>query len=211
MVSTERWCYDLYDSDRQRHARMDMVVFVAGMVFYLDVACSHPFSAKGAVRSDGKVANATLKKHARYVTVRDGVRTTAARLVPIALSTYGAVGSEARAFFGALRLNAGSTGEDFDLHGSNSLIGLCSYLAVMHSAHNALAAHTSFANGPRGRGSTHAVGASIVLGGKVETPLRPARDTPAPSAAPHPDHLGPLRRDASTSVSRVSSASPGRT
>ena len=138
------------------------------------------FSAKGVPRPDGRVANAALKKHARYVTVRDGARTTAARLVPVALSTYGAVGSEARAFFGALRLNAGATGEDFAPHNPNSLIGLCSFLAVMHSAHNALAAHTSFTNGPRGR--VAASGPSTVdLSVTAEPPMAVSS---APSASP---------------------------
>ena len=67
----------------------------------------------------------------------DGVPVTSARLVPIALSSLGGVGSEARAFFnmiarGSLELEDGAG------RGCAALVGLCSFSATMQAAANCM-------------------------------------------------------------------------
>ena len=146
LVHTERYCLELYDSARKRHARMDLVVFFGGQVYYLDVTCTHPFSGNGTCRVDGQVAKAAEKKHARYKTVVNGVRVTTASFVPVALSSYGAVGREARAFFGMLGRDSGESLDGERRATGRSLTALCAYLAVMYSAENVIAAFLSPSN-----------------------------------------------------------------
>ena len=156
VVHTERWTHELFDERKRRHARMDLVVFVGGACYYLDVTCTHPFSSKGVPRPAGRVAKAAEEKFDRYRTVVNGVRVTSAHLVPICLSSYGAVGVQARAFFSML----GRCSEDREgaraAEVTSSLTSLCSFLAVMHSAQNCMAAFTSPAHGPGRRPSVPA-------------------------------------------------------
>ena len=153
VVHTERWTHELYDEQKKKHARMDLVVYVGGRCFYLDVTCVHPFSERGVPRADGKVVQAQLEKHKRYRTVVAGVRVTQATLVPIALSSFGKVGPEASDFFSLVarcyvgRENLESEWTD----PAGYLAALCSYLAVMHSAQTRIHAHTSPDHGPHRR------------------------------------------------------------
>ena len=112
----------------------------------------HCLSGSGQVNESGQLKHAEKEKHRRYRTVVNGVRVTPARLVPIALSSLGAVGGEARAFFSLLGSNACLQDEDGEgpLR-CRGLVELCSFLAVMFSARNAMAAYISPDNGPAGR------------------------------------------------------------
>ena len=98
LVKLEQWCPELYDHAKKRHARMDLVVYVpwVGRTFYLDVSVTHCVAGKGRVNEGGKMRSAEARKHDRYRTIIDGVPVTAARLVPIALSSLGGVGQQAR-------------------------------------------------------------------------------------------------------------------
>ena len=153
LVRTERWCHELFDREKNTHARMDLVVFARGQTFYLDVTCGHCVSGKGTVNVSGLVARSASNKHDRYRTVVDGVRVTPAKLVPVALSSFGAVGREARGFFSFLGLSAAldELEDDAGPCDSRGLVRLCSFLAVLYSAESALAAYVSPANGPSGR------------------------------------------------------------
>ena len=148
-VKTEQWCYELYDRDKKRHARMDLVVHFKGQVFYLDVTVVHCMSGKGVVNEGGRLASAEKKKHERYRTVVNGVRVTPARFVPIALSSLGAVGQEAQAFFSMLG-SAARSDDGGEPPSSQSLVGLCSFLAAMFSARNAMTSFVSPDHGPAG-------------------------------------------------------------
>jgi len=130
---------------------MDLVVEFCGQVFYLDVTVVHCMSGKGTVNEAGRLEAAEKKKHERYRTVVNGVRVTPARLVPVALSSLGAVGREARAFFAMLGSHGGMQEEEQGPPSAQSLVGLCSFLAAMYSARNALMAFVSPDNGPAGR------------------------------------------------------------
>ena len=131
---------------------MDLVVFARGQTFYLDVTCGHYVSGNGKVNVNGLVANSASKKHERYRTVVNGIRVTPAKLVPVALSSLGAVGREARGFFSFLGLSASQ--DELEDDGvpcdSRGLVRLCSLLSVLYSAESALAAYVSPANGPSG-------------------------------------------------------------
>ena len=155
----EQWCPELFDERERRHARLDLVVFNGGQVSYLDVTCSHPFSGVGKPREEGRVANTALAKHDRYRTVVAGVRVTSAKLVPVAMSSYGAVGKEARAFFASLA-HAGGTDAEPGVSSGQRLVALCSFLAVMYSASNAMAAFLSPDHGPRARRAQQVMDAS---------------------------------------------------
>ena len=131
---------------------MYLVVYIGGQTFYLDVRCGHCKSGNGQVNREGTMAQVALRKHERYRTVVGGVRVTCAKLVPIALSSLGGVGKEARGFFGMLRVNtAEEDGEGFGLRGSRRLVSLCSFLSAMYNAENAMCAYVSPECGPVGR------------------------------------------------------------
>ena len=83
---------------------MDLVVTTPSGIYYLDVTCFHAFSRTGARRvpsAGGSLAAQELHKRDRYVVCdpRSGARRTLAHFVPVAVSTFGKVGSEALDLF----------------------------------------------------------------------------------------------------------------
>ena len=141
-VAVERWVDDVAESrpgGQERRARMDLVVQSGRGIDYLDVTCFHPFSAAGGARppsSGGTPEAHEMRKRDRYPVRELGSRrrTTMARFVPVAVTTYGLVGPAAVALFseyeGELRERKGDAG----LRNGGYLAALVSEAAVFGAA-----------------------------------------------------------------------------
>ncbi len=145
----EVWCSELYDREKDKQARMDLVVHQDAHVSYVDVTVVHAFSGKGEPRAGGGVAQAEAAKRRRYPMVVDGIRVSPATFVPLALGSLGQVGPAARAFFRRVESTARGGAWDDGGGGAPEALGpLCSFLAAMFSAGTVKRAHTSPDEGP---------------------------------------------------------------
>ena len=137
VVHDERWVHELAlvtPAGRLREARLDLVVHVGGRCFYLDVRCFHPLSGTGRVPSGGQgtCASTERRKHTRYDATH-----TSAELVPVAASSLGSVGQQARDFFSLVERSAARSGRRV----ADPLAAVVSLLAVTYSAANVIQAY----------------------------------------------------------------------
>jgi len=141
-VQWERYLPDIERADGGEKSRLDLVVRDPKHAAMLDIVVFHPLQA--CLRKVYAHRPHESKKFARYVPTKDGRRQSALPLVPVVVSTFGALNETAGAYFADIERTAQSRGKAFvpAVAGPRDLGQLVSLVAILESASIVASAHS---------------------------------------------------------------------